>query len=71
MHRKKVDVQIGPFWKKREDGYRAPIRIMIGTIKAGQKFDDDSPKSIKNAIKRSLLLFVITVFLFLIYSRLK
>lgn len=70
MHRKGVNVQMGPFFEKKDDDQRASVNISIGTFLPGHRFKDNSPRGIMNAIKKSLISFVIAVILFLIISNL-
>lgn len=70
MHRKGVNVQMGPFPEKKADDQRAPINITVGAFLPGHRFKDESPRGIMNAVKKSLISFVIAVILFVIISNL-
>ena len=70
MRRKRMNVQIGPFPEKKADDQRAPINITVGAFLPGHRFKDESPRGIMNAVKKSLISFVIAVILFVIISNL-
>ena len=66
MRRKNVNVQIGPLPDRKKDDRRRPIDITIGSFLPGYRFKDQSPRGIINAVKNSLIAFVMAVILFLI-----
>lgn len=68
MHRKKVNVEIGPFLKKSDE--RAPVNILIGGARMRSMLKNDSAKKAKKTILKSLILFAIAVILFVIFINL-
>lgn len=71
MHRKRVNIYMGPFSEKKNDDQRASVNISIGAFMPGHRFKDKSPRGIMNAIIKSLISFAIAVILFLIISNLQ
>lgn len=70
MHRKRVNIHIGPFADKKNGDRRTSVHISIGAFMPGHRFKDKSPRGIMNVIIKSLISFAIVVVLFLIISNL-
>lgn len=68
LHRKKVNVEIGPFLKKSDE--RAHVNILIGGVNTGSMLKNDSAKKVKKTILKSPILFAIAVILFVVFANL-